>query len=67
MTKKLEINFTKKPEMVFQFDQFLNVEKEVDKFLNNKENLQRLIAPLLPENLDEIIENKIPIVKDGED
>lgn len=66
MTKELEI-VLETGGMSFQFDQFLNVEKEVDKFLNNKENLQRLIAPLLPENLDEIIENKIPIVKDGED
>lgn len=64
MTKKLEINFTKKPEMVFQFDQFLNVEQAVDKFLNKKENLERLIAPLIPINLEETIKKLIPEVED---
>lgn len=65
MTKKLEINFTKKPEIVFQFDQFLNVEQAVDKFLNKKENLKKLIAPLIPTNLEETIQKLIPEVSDG--
>lgn len=65
MNKKLELNFTKKPEMVFQFDQFLNVEQAVDKFLNKKENLERLIAPLIPTNLEETIQKLIPEVEDG--
>ena len=64
MNKKLELNFTKKPEMVFQFDQFLNVEQAVDKFLNKKENLERLIAPLIPTNLEETIQKLIPEVED---
>ena len=65
MTKKLEINFTKKPEIVFQFDQFLNVEQAVDKFLNKKDNLKKLIAPLIPTNLEETIQKLIPEVSDG--
>lgn len=65
MNKKLEINFTKKPEIVFQFDQFLNVEQAVDKFLNKKENLNKLIAPLIPTNLEETIQKLIPEVSDG--
>jgi len=65
MTKKLEINFTKKPEIVFQFDQFLNVEQAVDKFLNKKENLKKLIAPLIPTNIEETIQKLIPEVSDG--
>lgn len=65
MTKKLEINFTKKPEIVFQFDQFLNVEQAVDKFLNKKENLNKLIAPLIPTNIEETIQKLIPEVSNG--
>lgn len=49
MNKKLEINIGKKPDIVFQFDQFLNVEQAVDKFLNKKSNLEKLIAPLMPQ------------------
>lgn len=63
MTKELEI-VLETGGMSFQFDQFLNVEKEVDKFLNNKENLQRLIAPLIPTNLEETIQKLIPEVED---
>lgn len=50
--------------MVFNFDQFLNVEKAVDTFLNKKENLERLIAPLIPTNLEETIQKLIPEVED---
>jgi hypothetical protein len=60
MTKKLEINFTKKPEIVFQFDQFLNVEQAVDKFLNKKENLEKLVAPLMPKSVEGIIKKIMP-------
>lgn len=65
MNKKLEINIGKKPDIVFQFDQFLNVEQAVDKFLNKKSNLEKLIAPLLPPNIEETIQKLIPEVKDG--
>jgi len=65
MNKKLEINIGKKPDIVFQFDQFLNVEQAVDKFLNKKGNLEKLIAPLLPTNIEGTIQKLIPEVSDG--
>lgn len=65
MNKKLEINIGKKPDIVFQFDQFLNVEQAVDKFINKKGNLEKLIAPLLPKNIEETIQKLIPEVNDG--
>lgn len=64
MNKKLEINIGKKPDIVFQFDQFLNVEQAVDKFLNKKNNLEKLIAPLMPQWVEDTIKKIMP--KDGE-